>query len=50
MSNKEDIALMAHLIRRAGFGSNRDELEGGAWARAPALDGTPESVPGKSPA
>jgi len=28
MSNKEDIALMAHLIRRAGFGANRDELEG----------------------
>ena len=27
MSNKGDIALMAHLMRRAGFGSNRDQLE-----------------------
>ncbi len=27
MSNKEDLALMAHLMRRAGFGSNREELE-----------------------
>ena len=27
MSNKEDLALMAHLMRRAGFGANRDELE-----------------------
>ena len=27
MSNKEDIALMAHLLRRAGFGSNPDQLE-----------------------
>ena len=27
MSNREDIALMAHLMRRAGFGSNRDQLE-----------------------
>ena len=26
MSNA-DIALMAHLMRRAGFGANRDELE-----------------------
>ena len=24
---KQDIALMAHLMRRAGFGANRDELE-----------------------
>ncbi len=23
----EDLALMAHLIRRAGFGANRDDLE-----------------------
>jgi hypothetical protein len=23
----EDIALMAHLMRRAGFGASRDELE-----------------------
>ena len=27
MGNKEDLPLMAHLIRRAGFGVNRDELE-----------------------
>ena len=27
MSNREDIALMAHLMRRAGFGATRDELE-----------------------
>ena len=26
MSNN-DTALMAHLLRRAGFGANRDELE-----------------------
>ena len=26
MSN-EDIALMAHLMRRAGFGATRDQLE-----------------------
>ena len=24
---REDIALMAHLMRRAGFGASRDELE-----------------------
>ena len=24
---KEDIALMAHLMRRSGFGAGRDELE-----------------------
>jgi hypothetical protein len=24
---QEDIALMAHLLRRAGFGATRDELE-----------------------
>ena len=28
MSNREDIALMAHLMRRAGFGATRDEVEG----------------------
>ena len=28
MSKNEDIALMAHLMRRAGFGVTRDELEG----------------------
>jgi uncharacterized protein (DUF1800 family) len=27
MSHKEDLALMAHLMRRAGFGATRDELE-----------------------
>jgi hypothetical protein len=27
MANQEDIALMAHLMRRAGFGATRDELE-----------------------
>src|SRR5918999_5052283 len=28
MSDPNEIALMAHLMRRAGFGANRDELEG----------------------
>ena len=27
MSSKEDLALMAHLLRRAGFGATREELE-----------------------
>ncbi|HLF04592.1 MAG TPA: DUF1800 domain-containing protein [Dehalococcoidia bacterium] len=27
MSHKEDLALMAHLMRRAGFGATREELE-----------------------
>ena len=27
MPSREDIALMAHLMRRAGFGASRDELE-----------------------
>ncbi len=27
MANSEDIALMAHLMRRAGFGATRDEIE-----------------------
>src|SRR4029450_3208139 len=27
MAYQEDIALMAHLMRRAGFGAGRDELE-----------------------
>src|SRR5437870_3319071 len=27
MAHKDDIALMAHLMRRAGFGADRDELE-----------------------
>src|SRR3981189_3553001 len=32
MAHQDDIALMAHLMRRAGFGAGRDELEAG-WAR-----------------
>ena len=28
IANKEDIALMAHLMRRVGFGATRGELEG----------------------
>ena len=27
MSNKEDVALMAHLMRRAGFGATQEELD-----------------------
>ena len=27
MAYQDDIALMAHLMRRAGFGADRDELE-----------------------
>ena len=27
MSHKDDLAVMAHLMRRAGFGATRDELE-----------------------
>ena len=27
MAHHEDIALMAHLMRRAGFGAPREELE-----------------------
>ena len=27
MAYQEDIALMAHLMRRAGFGADRDEIE-----------------------
>ena len=27
MANREDIALMAHLLRRAGFGASREEIE-----------------------
>ena len=26
--SSQDISLMAHLMRRAGFGATRDELEG----------------------
>ena len=28
MAYQDDIALMAHLMRRAGFGAGRDELDG----------------------
>ncbi|MDP6716717.1 MAG: hypothetical protein QF368_19105, partial [SAR202 cluster bacterium] len=27
MASREDIALMSHLMRRAGFGASRDEVE-----------------------
>ena len=27
MAHQDEIALMAHLMRRAGFGASRDELE-----------------------
>lgn len=27
MADGRDIALMAHLMRRAGFGTDRDEIE-----------------------
>ena len=27
MAHSDDIALMAHLMRRAGFGARREELE-----------------------
>ena len=27
MANREDLAQMAHLMRRAGFGATREELE-----------------------
>src|SRR5918996_5259117 len=27
MPNQDDLALMAHLMRRAGFGASREELE-----------------------
>ena len=32
MPDKEDIALIAHLMRRAGFGASRDALEARAAA------------------
>jgi hypothetical protein len=31
MAYQEDIALMAHLMRRAGFGASREELEARTW-------------------
>ena len=27
MANRDEMALMAHLMRRAGFGATREELE-----------------------
>ena len=27
MVSKQDVELMAHLMRRAGFGASRDEIE-----------------------
>ncbi len=41
MANKDDIALMAHLMRRAGFGAGRDELEARA---AKGYDATVEEL------
>ena len=41
MANKEDIALMAHLMRRAGFGASRAELEARA---AKGYDATLEEL------
>jgi len=50
MSNKEDIALMAHLMRRAGFGLNRDQLEElvgqGYEQTVEQLVNPPDDVPG----
>ena len=40
MAYQEDIALMAHLMRRAGFGAGRDEIE------ARAAKGYEATVPG----
>jgi hypothetical protein len=31
MAYQDDIALMAHLMRRAGFGASREELEARVW-------------------
>ena len=41
MPKQEDIALMAHLMRRAGFGATREELE--AWV-AKGYDATVEEL------
>ena len=49
MADQQDVALMAHLLRRAGFGASRDEIEAKA---AQGYDSVvdellnPESVPG----
>jgi hypothetical protein len=41
MTHKDDIALIAHLMRRAGFGAGRDELEARA---AKGYDATVEEL------
>src|SRR5262245_18333608 len=41
MAHHDDIALMAHLMRRAGFGAGRDELEARA---AKGYDATVEEL------
>src|SRR5215468_10034434 len=41
MANKGDIGLMAHLLRRAGFGAGRDEIEARA---AKGYDATVEEL------
>jgi uncharacterized protein (DUF1800 family) len=52
MASKDDIGLMAHLMRRAGFGASRDELEARA---AKGYDATvdellsPETQPAVDP-
>ena len=52
MAHQDDIALMAHLLRRAGFGAGRDEIEARA---ARGYDATveellhPESQPAVDP-
>jgi len=50
MSHKEDLALMAHLMRRAGFGATREELERyvakGYEATVEELLNPPADVPG----
>jgi len=49
MVNKEDLSLMAHLMRRAGFGANREELERlaekGYQAVVEEMIDPPESTP-----
>ena len=41
MASQEDIALMAHLLRRAGFGASRAEIEAQA---AQGYDATVEAL------
>ncbi|PKB63722.1 MAG: hypothetical protein BZY80_05595, partial [SAR202 cluster bacterium Io17-Chloro-G2] len=49
MANKEDLAQMAHLMRRAGFGATREELERrvaqGYAATVEELINPPEEMP-----